>query len=192
MHSKRYYDWLGREPATWRSSALELKRAADAVAIQWAQDLDPTTRANPTAVPPNLGPPYMLLAAFAVENLAKAILIKRDPNLFPLTVPSKGGLKTHNLVDLVDRVGGTWTGADLTLVRRLAQFAEWSGRYPTPTAPGELAAWQGHDDVVLGPEGTSEVIEGGTELPGVAYARDPAEVDRLFARLFELLDAQPQ
>ena len=137
---------------------LELKRAADAVAIQWAQDLDPTARANPTAVTPNLGPPYMLLAAFAVENLAKAILIKRDPNLFPLTVPGKGGLKTHNLVELVDRIGGTWTGADRTLVRRLAQFAEWSGRYPTPTAPGELAAWQGHDDVVQRPDAVEEQV----------------------------------
>lgn len=186
--SARYHTWLGREPGAWRSTALELKHAADAVAEQWARDRDPRARPNPSRVPPNLGPAYMLLAAFAIENLAKGILIGRDPSRFPLTSGKQGGLKTHDLMDLFSKVGGTWTGQERTLVKRLSTFAEWSGRYPIPLAATGLAPWRGEDDVVLAPDGTPEIIEGSTELPSVVDAWDPAYVTSLFSKLLEMLD----
>jgi hypothetical protein len=65
-----------------------------------------------------------------------------------------------------------------------------------PLAPRELAAWRGHDDTVLWPDRhprsvarrQARKIEGITVPSGVVDARDPSLVDRLFARLLEVLE----
>jgi len=80
----RYHEFVGREPSAWWLTAAELKRAAEAVREQWHRDLHrPTSGSVRTPLPPNLGPGYMLVAAFAIENLTKGILIWTGADAFP-------------------------------------------------------------------------------------------------------------
>jgi hypothetical protein len=188
---KRYYQFVGGSPKAWRNVALELKYAADAVARQWHLDRDGAAdRVTVGAVPPPmLGQSYMLLAAFAVENLAKALLIQQDAELFPLTDPEEGGIKTHRIVQLLEKISGTWTGEERTLARRLTEFAVWGGRYPVPLAPTSLTGWKGYTDRVRRPDGVREEISGGMHMPGAVYWHDSTDVDRLFNKLLRLLEA---
>jgi hypothetical protein len=126
MHSKRYYDWLGREPAAWRSSALELKRAADAVATQWAQDPTPPheqTRQRPRRT-------SVRRTCYWRRSLWKPR--ESDPDQArsePLPAHGTGQGCTQDAQPGRARRQDRRPGADRTLVRRLAQFAAWSGRY---------------------------------------------------------------
>jgi hypothetical protein len=85
---------------------------------------------------------HMMLAGFAIENLCKGYLMRR---LSPKEREGvKAGvlpesLKTHRLVDLVERTGIARTIMKLSesekdLVKRLGEAVFWRGRYPSATS----------------------------------------------------------
>jgi hypothetical protein len=80
---------------------------------------------------------YFMLVSFAMENLFKALIIKkegeqlrkelRDKRRFPKK------MKTHNLVDLAKQVAfPIECTPEEHLLRRLSRRSEWAGRYPVP------------------------------------------------------------
>lgn len=126
------FERVAEMPLTWRLTAESLLRAARALIPMMEADhramQDPAQREFEHPV----DEVYMLLAGFAIENLAKAMLVERDP----ASVTSGGKLnpafKNHRLVDLVHATGVTLTEDESYLAERLESFVVWAGRYPTP------------------------------------------------------------
>lgn len=77
---------------------------------------------------------YMLLAALALENLAKGILIARDPALVTSTeLPRRKSWTDHRRLPLWVRDAGVQLDQrQEEVLKRLGEAAQWSGRYPVP------------------------------------------------------------
>lgn len=115
---------------SWSSAASEAERATELLWTQVEKDFA-ETRDLPagTALPNFVARPTMLLAALTIENLLKGVCVSREPAL------DKNGsfrLKTHKLLDLLDRINVPLNDEEQNLVERLEVFLEWAGRYPVP------------------------------------------------------------
>jgi hypothetical protein len=152
--------WLQRvsytaaEPTAWLQHALTLRQAAEDL---WrsgnmhsqnpGSELGTTILAkwtSPGFVPPETGGStcdvcFMVLG-FALENLAKGIIVCRDP-----TLVSRAKLKSwhgggHNLVVLFDRAGIQVSTEERQTLERISRVAEWKGRYPVPMSFYQVGA----------------------------------------------------
>jgi hypothetical protein len=107
---------------------------------------------------------YFMLTAYAVENLCKGLLIKKNLSTMQSAADLKGSLPrdviSHNLLVLLRRIGFDLNPEDSELAFRLERSAVWSARYPVPigaehrtlqmrTAEGEevVPTWHKKDDV---------------------------------------------
>lgn len=70
------------------------------------------------------------LAALAIENLTKAILIGRDNDEGTGRFPAR--LATHDLLELVDRCNLEVSAEEAGVLARLTVESLWRGRYPLP------------------------------------------------------------
>ena len=131
---KSRFEAIGQSPHMWLSSATQLKKAADLVAVELRKILSvyPYGRANYQDLV--LFNSYMLLAGLSIENLTKGILIGRHPEAInadkfdlKLIVNGQGG---HDLVYLANQVNIPYTATELNLMSRLAKFVIWAGKYP--------------------------------------------------------------
>lgn len=85
---------------------------------------------------------YMMLAAFSLENLAKAQAIARKPDrVQPLGIERWPG-GGHDLVALFELAAIELSAPELDLVRRLGTYGTWGGRYPVPMSFRESTARQ--------------------------------------------------
>jgi hypothetical protein len=119
--TKEKFEARGRDPRAWQETALALHQAA---VVLW-------DHADRTDWPDSY-PAFaiaLMLEAFAVENLAKAMLVHRDPNLVQ-DGEWKGPRRGHPLLDLLQQARFD-VAADRDLVRRLERFVE-TPRYPIP------------------------------------------------------------
>lgn len=121
---------------------------------------------------------HQVLTAYAIENLLKALIVKRDNKslareLFAAhqnrkakrekkqDLGRKDALKlplilgTHDLAELARRAGFVLNDIESGLIVRLAQEAVWSGRYGVPKTPKEYlerSTMQRGDDLATGRE----------------------------------------
>ena len=98
-----------------------------------AQFLDQNSNPEPEHSLVNV---HLMLAGFAIENLCKGYLAGRlspeDRGAVKAgTLPE--ALRTHNILELVERTGMTLSETERYLVKRIGQ-AIWRGRYPSPTS----------------------------------------------------------
>jgi len=93
---------------------------------------------------------YLMLMAFAVENLLKAELVHKFHSKFRQMFDSSGKLppllKTHDLFVLAQKAGLSMGIVEEDLLRRLTRSAIWAGRYPVPIEFGELASGEEFSD----------------------------------------------
>jgi hypothetical protein len=93
---------------------------------------------------------YLMLMAFAVENLLKAELVHKFHSKFRQMFDSSGKLppllKTHDLFILAQKAGLSMGIVEEDLLRRLTRSAIWAGRYPIPIEFGELASGEEFSD----------------------------------------------
>ncbi|MEM8560456.1 MAG: hypothetical protein AAGG50_21745 [Bacteroidota bacterium] len=92
--------------------------------------------------------PYLLLAGFAIENLAKGILIAENPTLI-----SDGSLrpeiKTHNLTRLLGKIGSVEASeAERKFCSVASSALPYWGRYPIPLHHGGVMPEVGMDDAM--------------------------------------------
>ena len=93
---------------------------------------------------PNLQGPYFILVAYAVENLFKAVIIRKTTESLKrqflgarkFRLPTM--LDSHNLVDLAEKAGFVVNPSDEDLLTRLSRNSVWAGRYPVPIKPSYL------------------------------------------------------
>lgn len=107
---------------------------------------------------------YFMLTAYALENLCKGLLIKKNLDSIESVATQSGKLPSdvihHNLLELLRRIGFDLNTEDSELAFRLERSAVWSARYPVPTradhrtvhmrtAEGEeiVPTWHKEDDV---------------------------------------------
>lgn len=157
-----------RDPCAWLESADALKRAADLLASTYQAEMQQAFLhgpPDPARARSRLGPVYLMLAGFAVENLAKGIIVTRTPTEPP---PS-----THLDALLVSRAGITLVDGEPELVRRLGLFLTALGRYPVP----------------LPKDAPKLVFETILAAPTRVSTNDPLLVDALYKRMRETLVA---
>jgi hypothetical protein len=86
-------------------------------------------------IPESVGPSTMLLAAFAMENLLKGLVVIREPgSVQPRATDPERLLdwegSGHDLLALARRAGEKLSAEEEDLMRLLTEFVLWAGRYP--------------------------------------------------------------
>lgn len=92
---------------------------------------------------------YMVLIAYALENLCKGYIVDNLPRSVRENIRSKGvlpkELDSHDLVKLVERTGLVPDPQEEELLRRLERACIWYGRYPVPRFYRDLGPKQFKD-----------------------------------------------
>lgn len=118
----------GAIPLAWVFTADRLLRGFLLLAEQAKADV-PELQKNGFYAP-NISAVAMMLGALSIENLLKAICIKKlSP---PFTDRGKFSLNTHDLHKLANLADIEFTKEENVLLERLTHFISWSGRYPIP------------------------------------------------------------
>jgi hypothetical protein len=86
---------------------------------------------------------YFMLAAFGLENLLKAQIVRKRRAEIGAAVAARTRLPqvmlTHDLHQLAVEAGFPGrAAANERLLRSLTRSSEWYGRYPLPVSPGDL------------------------------------------------------
>jgi hypothetical protein len=143
-------NWLQRvrytaaEPTAWLSHARTLRQAAEDLWISGnAHARNPgselgttvlTQWSTPGFVAPDTGGTTrdvcLMVFGFAIENLAKGIMVCRDPSLVSRARLKSWHGKGHDLVTLFDRAGISVSTEEKVTLARVSRIAVWKGRYP--------------------------------------------------------------
>jgi hypothetical protein len=167
-----------RDPRAWLFEADRLKRAADLLgerfqgeANTWLKIAE-ADKGELRAEAYSLAPAYLLLAGYAVEDLAKGLIVaskKSDKTIKWVT--------THHLSkEMVETAGVELLDGESDLVERLHHRVRWAGRYPAP----QLKDARAFDETVR--------ERGWWGNPLRVSSGDVAMVDALFGRMRRQLD----
>ena len=117
---------------------------------------------------------YLLLAAFAAEDLLKAAIVFTShwPDA-AIRDEIPADLKTHNLIQLATKAAVSLNPDEEELLERLTQFAVWQGRYPAPTSLEEMKP--------------RKLRSGLVSTAGLIRGSDMREVEEFLNRLNDLL-----
>jgi hypothetical protein len=137
--SEEVRDWIAlaqRDPRAWLYEADRLRRAADLVgsrfqgeANEWlkASSLDLDAEGSELAF--QLGPTALMLIGYAIEVLAKGLIVAADP----ADETVKRISRSHIDAALLEEAGAELLSGDAFLVdQTLYHAVRWFGRYPVP------------------------------------------------------------
>lgn len=113
-------------------------------------------------------PVSLFLCGLAIENLAKGVLVARDPKHF-----ANGAKLTHELLPYIDQCGLTLSDKERALLKEVETAILWKGRYPVPKRRED---WQ----LRTGPYGSNQ-------MPGAISPDDRHEIEAVYAGLERLL-----
>lgn len=145
--------WLQRvrytaaEPTAWLNHARTLRQAAEDLWLAGnAHQRSPGSELGATVLvqwraPGALPPPEMggstcdvcfMLFGFALENLAKGIIVCRDPKRVSRRNLKRWHGTGHQLVGLFDSAAIPLASEEREVLDRMSRMTEWKGRYPVP------------------------------------------------------------
>jgi hypothetical protein len=144
--------WLQRvrytaaEPKSWLSHARTLRQAAEDLWIAGNRHVQtPGSELGsevlgawsaPGYTPPETGGSTrdvcFMLFGFALENLAKGIIVCRNPKLVDRERLHRWHRKGHKIAELFDWAEISLTDTERQLLVRMTRMTEWKGRYPVP------------------------------------------------------------
>lgn len=118
-----------QDPTTWLASAQRLNQSATLLWERFSARRGPKWQDDWGDLPAAL-----MLAGFALENLAKGLIIAKEPNVVGDKELARWSVRSgHEISGLFSRVGVLpESAAELVTVERLEYFARWAGRYPVP------------------------------------------------------------
>ena len=169
------YQLQSENPWFWLRQARRLKLAADLIGNAHNTALT-SLKANPEeffkeerfTVELDSFPVYVFLCGLAIENLAKGVLVSRNPKHF------KNGTKlTHKLTPYIDQCGLSLSDKQRALLKEIEAGVLWKGRYPIPK---KLVDWQ----LRMGPYGNNQ-------MPGTISPDDKHEIEAIYSELERLL-----
>jgi len=113
---------------------------------------------------------YLMLMGFAIENLFKAVIVRRDGHGSPDKTKMLGKLKDHDLLRLAQEANFQFDRDGEDLLRRMTRCTVWEGRYPVPTS------WD---------KGRNTQVFSDGESFSVAFfaGNDPQRIDKLINEL---------
>jgi len=193
--------WLQRvrytaaEPTSWLSHARTLRQAAEDLwtagnshARNPGSELGATVLVSwksPGFVPPETGggtrDVCFLLFGFALENLAKGVIVCRDPSLVGKAKLRRWHGKGHDLVKLFAQAEITLDLDEQHTLERTSRLAEWKGRYPVAMNFYDVDA----RDPIIGHAAVSNV------WPADEYARLSKVFESAKAALLEAMKETP-
>lgn len=178
--SEKYRGSLS-EPKAWIHVARNIVHGMDClrpvVVDFWKEVADSVLKNSPNGlnVQKTIHGVYLMLASYALENLLKALLIKKrsfGPESFSAGLPKE--IDTHNLEELANSVGIEVGDSEKELLKRLSAYAYWAGRYPAPV----------NEKYIRPVEMTNTV----TNVPTYWRGRDLRSIEELLTLLFTRLD----
>ena len=97
---------------------------------------------HPHVPPPNLHGPYFILVSYALENLFKALIIKRQKDEISTQFLQTGRLprliRAHNLVKLSKEANIKMDVGEEDILTRLSRQSRWKSRYPVPVELNDM------------------------------------------------------
>jgi len=97
---------------------------------------------HPHIPPPNLHGPYFILVSYALENLFKALIIRRRRDEISSQFLQTGRLprliKAHNLVKLSKEANIKVDIGEEDILTRLSRQSRWKSRYPVPVELNDI------------------------------------------------------
>ena len=140
---------LQAEPLFWKGKAEELKRSALVLAEVFFEDCEALRRhlgehqeMGHSSVPVNHSSTldqFVLLAAFALENILKGYVIFKEPNLVA-NGKLEGILRSHALLALAERAGVDLTPEENRFCVLASSAAVSWGRYPITDSSNKTIA----------------------------------------------------
>jgi len=127
---KRHFLKLGRDPINWLREAGELKRASEILYKEVEADYNEMKEGTWTRRH-YIFAQYQMLTGFALQNLLKAIYIKRHPNK-PVAEIDRFTHKTHDLKALTSKMHILVSREELDLLERLTEYVTSAGQFPIP------------------------------------------------------------
>jgi len=124
-----------KEPLSWWLTAISLRRASEILLRTVRSD---SIKLRNTKVGDQIQPSvsliYLFLVALCVENLAKGILIGRDPStIIKSGLVNFDGIGNHELKTLlVQDCKIKFSKDERDFLSRLEAILKWAGRYPIP------------------------------------------------------------
>jgi hypothetical protein len=131
------YESTREDHRQWQRDAQLQRRAAEHLIAANLRAFDALTDGMPmqTAAPLltdlQLHRPALMLAAYAVELMLKAVIVKKDPKAT--------GIEIHDLNKLSE-IAGMQSALDQDAISNLKQFAIWKGRYSTSRPTKKMLA----------------------------------------------------
>ncbi len=148
FESAAFWDinWIGKARNLFEAA----KRLEPEVILVWESYRAHAKDATVPLKPDHFHGPYFMLLAFATENLFKAAAVARNGSkykaAFRRTLKFPQELKKHDLVELAQLVGFTYSSEEEDLLRRLTRSAIWFGRYPAPLDYSEMSGQETFSD----------------------------------------------
>jgi len=97
---------------------------------------------QPHIPPANLHGPYFIFVSYALEDLFKALIIRRRRDEISSQFLQTGGLprliKTHDLVKLAKEANIDFDIKEEDILTRLSRQSRWKSRYPVPVELSDI------------------------------------------------------
>lgn len=173
------FEQAAKLPLRWLWSGQSLFKAASLLRPQidaFFASVRMETNADTIHGGHDLPPVYMMLMAFALENLAKGILIAREPERVKEAMLKQWEGGGHDLNELAKAAKLNLTKDEKRLLLNLSVHAVWMGRYPCPKY---------HDQRL------PRTTDGGGFAPlGGASNTDMTKAQDVYHRWEQILDAE--
>lgn len=127
---KRHFIKLGRDPINWVREAGELRRASEILYKEVQADYNELKTGTWTRKH-YIFAQYQMLTGYALQNLLKAIYIKKHPTKIAADI-DRFTHKTHDLKALTNSLHITVNREELDLLERLTEYVASAGRFPIP------------------------------------------------------------
>lgn len=114
----------------WKLQAESFRKAAGVLAIILNQEFNQGPRMGQISI--GVSDPYILMIGFAIENLLKAILLHRHPELIQGDKLIGKHFSNHNLREVAKDAQITLTENEDRLCDICSIYIEGRGRYPIP------------------------------------------------------------
>jgi hypothetical protein len=145
---EEHWDDLVANPWIWFDSAWVLKDCAMILGERFVADLlaktPPEGKVTEGMPPIAFGPVFQMLAGYALENVLKAIVIAREPNIvsdkrqWERLTSAQG----HNLLWLCDLAKVSLEEPSRQFLEQLTDATFWIGRYPVTRRRDEMKRWK--------------------------------------------------
>lgn len=168
--SKRHFIKLGRDPNNWLREAGELKRASEILYKEVQADYEELKTGKWTRKH-YIFAQYQMLTGYALQNLLKAIYIKRHPQKIAADI-DRFTHKTHDLRVLTSKLHITVSREELDLLERLTDYVDSAGKFPIPRKFETIKTQENTEDSIV-----------------IKARFNPVTDDTIFNNLYEKLHA---